>query len=66
MTFHALADRVLAEHAGKLVATGTLGTKQIADRLGYTSAAALVRAFRRWTGMTPTAWRDQQTKRRTG
>jgi AraC-like DNA-binding protein len=30
---------------------------QIAAALGYSEAGAFTRAFRRWSGQTPTAWR---------
>lgn len=63
-TFHSVADGVLSEHACRLVASGRLSVKEAARRLGYTSAASFVRAFRRWTGETPAAWRDRRTKGR--
>lgn len=31
--------------------------EQVSLRLGYTDAATFIRAFRRWTGTTPGAWR---------
>jgi AraC-like DNA-binding protein len=31
---------------------------QIAAALGYSEASAFTRAFRRWSGETPTAWRS--------
>jgi AraC-like DNA-binding protein len=63
-TFQSVADEVLAEHACRLVAGRALTVKEAARRLGYTSTAAFVRAFRRWTGASPTDWRDRATKRR--
>ena len=63
-TFQSVADEVLAEHACRLVAAHDLSVKEAARRLGYTSTAAFVRAFRRWTGASPTDWRDQRTNRR--
>ena len=31
---------------------------QIAVALGYSEVSAFTRAFRRWSGQTPTAWRS--------
>jgi AraC-like DNA-binding protein len=36
-----------------------LGIGEIADRLGYSDVANFTRAFRRWTGKTPAAYRDR-------
>jgi AraC-like DNA-binding protein len=63
-TFHSVADAVLSEHARRVVGGGDLSVKEAARRLGYTSTASFVRAFRRWTGETPAAWRDRRTKGR--
>jgi len=48
----ALADRYLADR--------TLAISQIAWLLGYAEIGAFTRAFRRWTGMAPSAVRAQQ------
>ena len=32
---------------------------QIAAALGYSEASAFTRAFRRWSGQTPTTWRTE-------
>ena len=36
-----------------------IGSKDIAATLGYTDASSFARAFRRWTGSAPRAWRKQ-------
>ena len=41
------------EFAQQLVSTG-----EIAAALGYSEASAFTRAFRRWSGRTPTDWRN--------
>jgi AraC-like DNA-binding protein len=33
---------------------------EIADALGYSCATNFTRAFRRWTGLAPTAWLGQR------
>lgn len=46
-----LARRYLGDHA--------LGLGEIAYRLGYTDVSAFLRAFKRWTGMTPSQLRSK-------
>lgn len=47
-----VAERLLGERA--------MPIKQVADRLGFASVASFHRAFRRWHGTTPVAWRAGQ------
>lgn len=51
--FRALVDEVRQTLAEELLATRSLSVEQVAERLGYGDAAAFVRAFTRWTGVTP-------------
>lgn len=39
---------------------------EVADRLNYADVRAFDRAFRRWTGTTPSAWRLERTKAEKG
>jgi AraC-like DNA-binding protein len=57
ISFRALRDRALAEQARALLARGELGIGAIGERLGFSDAAAFRRAFRRWHGCAPVAWR---------
>lgn len=41
--------------------SGRLGVAEIAYRLGYTDLANFRRAFKRWAGVAPSAYRAQQT-----
>lgn len=50
-------QRLMAE---RLLAEGKLPLKQVADALGFSSVHSFHRAFRRWSGLTPSAWRDGQ------
>jgi len=45
------------EIARQLLGDTKVPLGQIAAALGYTEAGAFTRAFRRWSGQTPGAWR---------
>ncbi len=51
--FRALVDEVRQTLAEELLATRSMSVEQVAGSLGYGDAAAFVRAFTRWTGVTP-------------
>lgn len=57
-TFSDLLDGIRREKALLLLANRALTIEQVADRLGYSDVANFTRAFRRWTGSTPSAWRS--------
>jgi len=50
-------QRMIAE---RLLAEGKLPLKQVAEALGFASTASFHRAFRRWSGVTPSDWRERQ------
>jgi AraC-like DNA-binding protein len=50
-------QRMMAE---RLLAEGKLPLKHVAEALGFASTASFHRAFRRWSGQTPSAWREGQ------
>jgi AraC-like DNA-binding protein len=50
-------QRLMAE---RLLAEGKQPLKQIAESLGFASVASFHRAFRRWSGQTPSAWRQSR------
>jgi AraC-like DNA-binding protein len=58
-TFTEVVDDVRKQRALLLLARRDLGVEQVADRLGYSDVANFTRAFRRWTGQTPAAWRGR-------
>lgn len=56
-SFHALADESRFEIARQMLQDSSMQANQIAITLNYSDASAFTRAFRRWTGTTPAAWR---------
>ncbi|MDB4969962.1 MAG: AraC family transcriptional regulator [Myxococcales bacterium] len=65
-SFRALTDEVVAALAKRYLRDSTLTIADVAERVGYSEAASFVRAFRRWTGTTPDAFRDPTARRRPG
>lgn len=59
--FQTLLERARSEDAQRLLTQQPgLAVQQVADALGYTDPANFARAFARWTGQTPSAWRRQR------
>ena len=48
-------------HAKQLIATGRRSLEDVAGRVGYTNANALIRAFKKHEGITPGRYRDSGT-----
>jgi AraC-like DNA-binding protein len=53
-----LKDEVRRDLALQLLAEGALSVGDIAARLGFDDASTFYRAFRKWTGSAPGAWRS--------
>lgn len=56
-SFSALLDEARRDRATMLLRGGELGVDEIGARLGYSDPANFARAFRRWTGVSPRAFR---------
>jgi AraC-like DNA-binding protein len=56
--YRAIANEIRFEIARQLLEDTEVSLGQIAAALGYSEASAFTRAFRRWSGGTPTAWRS--------
>jgi AraC-like DNA-binding protein len=59
MGYRAIANEMRFEIARQLLLDTELTLGQIAAALGYSEASAFTRAFRRWSGETPTIWRAE-------
>ena len=46
--------------AERLLADARLSLKQVADAMGFSSVSTFHRAFRRWSGLTPSDWRERR------
>jgi AraC-like DNA-binding protein len=58
-SFRALVDEVRADKARQLLAGPGMSVEAVARQLGYAEPASFIRAFQRWTGTTPAAFRRQ-------
>lgn len=58
-SFQGLLDEVRQRDAERLLADPQLAIKQVADAVGYADPANFARAFGKWTGLSPKAWRDR-------
>jgi len=59
LTYSALVERVRHEEACRLLQANSRSIAEIAMRLGYTDPSHFSRAFRRWEGVCPRAYRVQ-------
>ena len=57
MSFSGLIDRERAEKAMFLLEASRIPLEALAERLGYSTLSNFARAFHRWTGLTPAAYR---------
>jgi AraC-like DNA-binding protein len=62
-SFRALRDEVRHRLALEHLDEGRLALKQVAHLLGYDDLANFRRAFKRWEGVAPTAWRRGAERR---
>ncbi len=57
MSYRGIKNEIRFEIARQLLEDTEVPLGEIAAALGYSEAGAFTRAFRRWSGQTPTAWR---------
>ncbi len=63
VTYKSLTEELRSSESKRLLKESTLSMERIATKLGYSEPANFTRAFRKWTGMTPTAFREQSRQR---
>lgn len=61
LTFSDLVEKQRIELAKQLLKTTNYSVDEIADTLGYADQSGFGRAFKRWTGVTPSAFRAAST-----
>jgi AraC-like DNA-binding protein len=59
--FHVLVEEARYQIARQLMSDTRVPLSQVAAALDYSEPSAFTRAFRRWSGMSPTEWRAAQT-----
>jgi len=59
-SFESLVEQVRRRVARRLLRDPKVSVKEVAYRLGFAEPAAFSRAFKRWTGKSPAAWRAAQ------
>lgn len=57
-TFKGLLEEVRRELAERALISEDVGIAEIAERLGFAESNTFYRAFKRWTGMTPSSFRE--------
>ncbi|QYO67891.1 AraC family transcriptional regulator [Leptolyngbya sp. 7M] len=62
LTYSRLLDQVRFEQSLRLLLDPDIKLVNIASELGYTDAANFTRAFKRWTGLSPTEFRHLRWK----
>jgi len=55
--FQQLLDEARRRDSIRLLQDGSLRVEEVAQRMAYADPANFTRAFRKWTGVTPSAWR---------
>jgi len=62
-SYRKLVDQVREQRARALLSGSKQPIKSIAGTLGFESSSNFARSFKRWTGLTPKAFRDQSLAR---
>lgn len=65
-SFRAIVDSLRQQKAHVLLKRRELTLEFIAEKLGYTDVNSFTRAFKRWTGMAPSKYRNVEIRSETG
>ncbi|MFM2416817.1 MAG: hypothetical protein RL385_1540, partial [Pseudomonadota bacterium] len=60
LTYSAVTEEALSIVAKRLLRVGRLSIQEAAFEMGFSDTTTFHRAFRRWTGTTPSAYRKAQ------
>ena len=60
LKFHDLLNQAKFDHAKEMLLANQTSIAEVADSLGYSDAAHFTRAFRRWSGISPTEFRKKR------
>lgn len=63
LQFRDLAQKIRIETACRMLMSNKATVNEVAQRVGFTSAGNFSRSFRRFTGLTPSAYRDEALAR---
>lgn len=63
-SYRALLDEVRRALAEEMLTATPLSVSDVAIRLGYAESSTFIYAFKRWTGVTPAAYRRERASRR--
>jgi AraC-like DNA-binding protein len=61
LAFRQVADEIRYEIACELLENTDMALRQVAAALQYSELSAFTRAFRRWSGQSPSAWRTSHS-----
>ena len=63
LKFNDLLNQAKLVHAKQELRDTQMSIKEISESIGYSDPANFTRAFRRWTGLSPSSFRNRKTDR---
>lgn len=62
MSFHEIKEDTRRDIAINLLSAGRLSIEEVAFRAGFSEASTFTRAFKKWTGLTPLAYKRMESQ----